>query len=271
MSSSDRSQSYRALTVASYLSLTLTLVCNDTGLVSQQPGDGQGNEPAGFTLVTERAFDDKVESGWVDAGYPGFAIVSDPSAPRSRPNVGQARFPAGYESGNAPMHTEKRFAGGKSLYVRFWVKFSTNWDGNDSDINKILYAWIARGPRTYIQAAGRGSAPLYARVNTQGPGDDHTLGGSTAELVRGRWHMFEVLLTANSVAGGVDSRVQGWVDSVEFVNFTGSAAAPLTLWAAGESSTWEAVAWTPVYGGGGEPVPAEQFQWMDHLYVSTAP
>jgi len=239
-----------------------------TATVSVASAGGSYREPPGLTRVSDRVFDAKVEDGWTDAGYSGFSIVTDPSAPRSPSSVGQARYPAGYASGSAPMHTEKRFGGGRRVYIRFWVKFSSNWDGNDSYINKILYAWIAAGPRIYLQAAGSGGSPLYARVNTQGPGADYTLGGSVAEIVRGRWHLFEVLLTANS-AGGVDSKIQGWLDGVEFVNFTGTASSPLVMWQSGESSTWEAVAWTPVYGGGGAAVPAEQFQWIDHIYVST--
>jgi len=31
---------------------------------------------------------------------------------------------------------------------------------------------------------------------------------------------------------------------------------------------WEEMEWSPTYGGAGAAVPADQYQWIDHLYIS---
>ena len=230
------------------------------------------HEPIGFAPITDRRFDALEEDGWLHTDTGMFSIVTDDAAPRSPSNVGQALFPAGFGSGSGPMNTYlENFGGaGARIYIHFWVKISSNWDGNDSSINKILFIWINDGPRVYLQALGRGAASLHPRVNTQSPGMDYSLGNDSVELTRGEWHEWEVVMRRNTASGGGDSSVQAWFDGAQIVDFQGDATSALTLWDGG-NDTFHTVSWNPTYGGLGEPVPAGQHQWIDHLYVSSGP
>ena len=130
---------------------------------------GGPHEPPGFTLITDRPFDAKVEDGWTDRGDPWFSIVQDPSAPKSPPGVGQAMFPRGYEGGSGPILTAHRLGPGyRDLYLAMWIRFSSNWVGHRSGVNKILHIWIDGRNKLILMARGIGRGPLLATVGLQG-------------------------------------------------------------------------------------------------------
>jgi len=239
------------------------------------PPPGGDNEPAGFTLISERTFLAKVEQGWTDRGDANFTIETITGAPDGS-TVGQALFPAGFVAGSAPILTERATPGGlHQLYLRFWIRFSANWVGQQAAINKIFFIFIHAQPSVFLNAQGAGSAPLVPVINTQAaPGlpppaspndrlNPNVVPGIT--LNRGQWHKWEVLLIANT-PGQFNGTARWWIDGVLVGNHTNVGFSDV-----GESNVWELVRWNPTYGGGGGSVPANQTQQMDHVRISGLP
>ena len=102
---------------------------------------GRPNEPAGFTKISENAFDavpPTVQTAASDYWFANDAvlmsIVDDPTAPQSPSAVAGSHFtPAGaFHDGMSATSVERDFTDGGGLnyprvYVSAWVKHSSNW------------------------------------------------------------------------------------------------------------------------------------------------
>jgi hypothetical protein len=164
------------------------------------------------------------------------------------------------------------------LYVAAWLKFSANWEGHPSGINKMLYFLLDDGsPKVYLAGWGFGSDALRPMIALQGlaasykPAD--TLSAGTTlnvfpnlnigkRIMRGAWHKYELVLTTNT-PGIADGRIESWVDGVPQHFFDG-----IQFTAPGEGTRWAGMQWAPVWGGIGGIVPAAMYQRLDHLYLS---
>lgn len=231
------------------------------------PSSAWPNEPSGSTRQTERSFGALNEDGWLaPMGY--FSIVDDPTAPRSGSTVGQARYPAGFNGGTEPVRLEKSFSQRYStMYVSFWIKMSDNFVGHSTGVNKILHLWVAGGNRIYLTAQGSGAGPLLAQINLQGVPiygarnlPPNVVTG--AQIQRGRWQRWEVVVRTNT-PGVSNGFLEWWVDGVRV-----GSHSDLQFIQGTESPLWEHIQWAPTWGGIGGTVTADQFMWIDHLYVS---
>lgn len=234
------------------------------------PVSGRPNEPPGLSVLTDRPFNAKVESGWTDRGDPGFHIVSDPSAPQSLPTIGEATFPLGFAGGRGPIQTDfHTTTQPKRIYVALWLKLSPNWDGHSSYVNKVFHIWINGVNRVYLTLTGIDSMPFTPRIALQGVNEtpvSRNLGpnaGAQAKVYRGRWHLWEVELIANT-PGQPDGEARWWLDGVKVGDYAG-----INYLATGAAKDyWEIVSWNPTWGGAGDIVPATQYMWIDNVYVS---
>jgi hypothetical protein len=94
------------------------------------------------------------------------------------------------------------------MYTSIWVKFSSNWVGHLSSVNKIFYWQVSEDPvnsraRLYLLGRGGGSENLLVEAVTQGTptGDQRLLRSNlvpSAQFVRGRWHRVETLVRCNT-------------------------------------------------------------------------
>jgi len=225
-----------------------------------------------MSVLTERPFNALNEDGWTNTGSSNYKIAADATAPKSPSNVGQIKFPAGFGSGNAPAVLEKVWSGTqKTLYVSFWVKFSSNWIGNDAGVNKIFHFWIGGSNRLVLNARGVGTGKLLTEVELQGitAGGNYDAGttalftanlGPSGELVRNQWLHWEAVFVGNS-SGTANGSVDWWVNGTKVGHYGGLQFVP-------GAGYWEEMEWSPTYGGAGGVVPADQYQWIDHIYVS---
>ena len=259
--------STRALTGA-----LLLLCCTTCGSSSLGPLDSSmGNEPAGFTPLTEHYFNtvtnnDSGALGLWDSNGGMFAITSDPTAPRSPPNVGQFTYPAGFHAGSAPGSIEfDHLAGMTQLYLSFWMKLSPGFQGEGSNTNKVLFVWLSGHPAVFLSNEGSWTtAPLMPTMRYQGSVDRREYFyqnvGTSVPMTRGQWRRWEVVLLANT-PGQADGVIKWWIDGQKVGEYTDvqfrSAADP-----------WQYVFLQPIWGGVHGTVATTQYLWIDHLYVS---
>lgn len=258
--------------------VTTTTSNVDTAAPTEASAD-HPNEPAGLTMITDRAFNARVEDSWTatDGSMATFDIVTDATAPRSPSNVGRITFPAGLSGNGSSSQMASTTLGGLSgytdqIYIHFWLMLSANWYAHDfSAVNKVFYV----GDPLIIDAHGSGTGDMHLMLAIQGGENVNCTYNSVlnevsptaaqAEIVRGQWHEIEVLVELNTptVANGT---LHAWIDGVKTHQFGGRRIlgnAPYNV--------VNRLDWHPIYGGGGASnVPADQWMYMDHVYLSAA-
>jgi hypothetical protein len=256
---------------------------------------GAGNttyahEPAGFTKITERPFDALIEDGWSfnattnftieDASTLSLAGIAGPGIPPKSPNhIGQAYYAAGCCAGTSPVTVYYPNAlltalSYHRIYVSYWVQYSSNWVGNTSGVNKMVFVGLGpNGNQVVFSGTGSGSAPLLAQIRLQGLNQSPSawnlplIAGAQgqAEITRGAWHQLEGVFVANT-GGQANGEAHLWLDGVKLSEELGVNYVP-----ASNNGLVEKLSWDPTYGGGAPPPPADQYMWMDHFYASGAP
>ena len=224
-----------------------------------------------MTAIADRPFNALNESGWSDIFDVNMAFISDPTAPHSAPGILRATFPAGNAyDGSGPGGSDFTTGNKRTLYMARWIKYSANWYGHPSGVNKMAYVHTSSGdvPVLVFSAIGAGSAPLSPYVDLQftvTPGGGSNLAPNlvpNAEIVRGQWNLLELVAVGNT-AGNADGSVDWYLNGVH----VGSYA---VQWQSG-ATTWGRVHYTTIWGGysgGAASIPALQWRDDDHLYMS---
>ena len=277
------------------VSAAVTVLANPSDSSSAPPPTGgaarpiaRPNEPAGFAPLAQMTFDSLTTNQWYPSHPDNPSIVVDSTSPEGSLNVGQVKFPTGFESGSAPgglfQLIDPYPSKPKQIYVSFWIKISTNWVGNAAGANKILY-WTINGTiGGSIELLGMGGldetnqmlAPMVVVENirqvTEGEGASGTVSvalspnrvpyAPASQAVRGAWNHYEVLLTLNT-PGQADGSVKWWWNGRPYGDYSSRVQ-----WTDDAGAVFENVYWSPTYGGAGPAVPADQYMWMKNLYVS---
>jgi hypothetical protein len=230
-------------------------------------------EPNGFAVISERTLNAKVEGGWTDRGDAAFSIVAQNSAPRSPNSIGQARFKKGYRGGGGPISTSLNLnrKKKKELYLSFWMKVSSNFYGSTSSgSNKVYHIWIDGTSKVVFALYGQGMGGLKPQMRLQNIDSDprgisFNLNPNLAPGVRinrDQWHHVEISLKANT-PGKADGSIAWWIDGLP-----AGSDSRVGYVAARNSPYWQQVSWAPTWGGPQDRVPATQYMYMDHIYVS---
>ena len=83
---------------------------------------------------------------------------------------------------------------------------------------------------------------------------------------RDKWYKVVFHAKMNSVGGAKDGIFQLWVDDVLLIN-----ANNVMYRRTGQNTGFRGFQMTPVYGGGKEEIPAEQYMYFDHVIVQATP
>ena len=230
------------------------------------------NEPTGFTVISDRMFNAKVESGWTERGDAAFSIVSQTSAPRSPNPIGQAFFRKGFRGGGGPIATDLDLRGRhkKEIYVSFWVKFSSTFVGaQSSHVNKVYHVWIDGVSKVVFAGYGAGTSNLLPQMRLQnidadprGVSFNLNPNMSYMKMGRNKWYHVEILVKSNTPAIA-DGTIKWWVNGTPMGSYTG-----IGYVGRNNSNYWEQLSWAPTWGSPSDVVPADMYMYMDHVYVS---
>lgn len=226
------------------------------------------NEPAGMTLITNRAFNAINEDPiWEDYNTPH--IAQDPTAPVSPPNIWRAIYPAGFVAGSSPDAAWLYIPRHHTVYISVWYRYSDNWTGHETGVNKQFYVWTnGNAPSVVFYADGAGNNPLVPSVTIQDcivplNSELHRSPNlvPSARIIRGKWHHLEAVLVGNT-AGSANGSLDWYLDGVHIGSYSG------IQYIQGDA-LWGDVNVAPVWGGiGGPNVPSTQTWDIDQFYMS---
>lgn len=258
-------------------------------------GGSFANEPPGNTLIEDQPWNTALPPQWVDsAGSQDWldlanggvnargSIVTDATAPQSPSNIVQGLFKAGDAGGSGPFHILREFRTSapneqyKNLYIGIVLKQGANFDLNGNIGTK--YLWPAGdqvdGTATYMTFDGSdmnfGIAQQGGVINpvdgsnnrlmTANVAGNTTLGRFDAYL--GLWKNVEIVLRANTDNATFDGSLDLWIAGAHTHHYVD------VNWQMQASRKWMSLAWNPTFGGGTNPVPHDQSEYIDHLRIS---
>jgi len=258
---------------------------NRSATVSVGSGSGSGsypNQPAGFVTLVDQAWDaippypgTAASDWWAGEMVSNAAIIRDPTAPQSAPNVLACHVPAGtyVGIGTCEMDRDDFHQGGGTyspkLYVSVWVKHSSNWVPHPVGSKMLWFEHAAQSCSGYTDVYSTfNSATMQVGVNEQNCTGRYLLANTgdasywTALAYRGVWQHYEFLLEMNtgSQSNGV---FKLWVDGHLIADYGDVQWVPT----AADVHLWSGVRYYNVYGGG-PGTAADQYEYLDHLYVS---
>jgi Bacterial Ig-like domain (group 3)/Bacterial Ig domain len=236
------------------------------------------NEPAGATLLTDFGFATLKGDGWGNSASPYVTIVSDSEAPLSPPAVAQYTYPAGMTGGVAPgsigwEHPEL-LGGVRDLFLGFWWKPSSPWQGHASGVNKLVfisqYGGACGGSLQNIvftmfgiNASGTPNPPgpykLRATTEFLGTARNYSPNVSNPDIVLGEWHRIEILIRPSTTATSGDGVLRWWLDGTLLGDYT-TVNYP--------QCPWDVVAFSPTWGGVGDTKTETDHFWYDHAHLS---
>lgn len=234
------------------------------------PPPGSSNEPSGMTVISDRPFTAANELGWADGGGSGeFDFRTDASAPHSAPGIMHAWFPAGYPGGAGPVAMRKTFTGYRTIYLRYWARYSANYQGHGSGVNKMLYMYPTAGiSKPVLSATGTGSGALRPQIRMQnsiiwspGSGSENLDPNivPNATIPRGQWFLIEAIFVGNT-PGNRDGSVDWWLNGVHVGSYS-------VQWQTG-AQLWGEFHGTTIWGGTGDIATALMWVDWDHVYLS---
>lgn len=235
------------------------------------------NEPTGMTTLVSRPFNAINELGFSDTWGAGCGIITDATAPTSPSNVLQIHIPAGMGEGGGPASGDFTFPTNyRTVYIRYAGKFSSNWQGPSSNIDKQFYVYDDLGHPTLIfDMDGSGfvsKSPMVAGQDIIFAGSPSPAGDqvdpfwppnlSPSFLVpRGSWFTVEFVAVQNT-AGTHNGSMDWWVNGTH----VGSVSS--IQFSAG-SRLWALAHYTLIYTGTVTTTPASaQDFYFDHFYIS---
>jgi hypothetical protein len=270
-------------TAGTLTTATSTIVTLSTPPVSPPPSGSCPNEPAGSTTINDQSWDQIPNSslhpmGWIDddgRAASKLSTVNDPTSPyaSANHNVVAGLFRQGDAGGSGPFYVYRPFASGeqfKNLYICVYMKHSANFDNSNGNAG-TKFLWPAadrvQGAETYVTFDG---SDMNVGINQQGATNREmysNLGASGAGRVlnkRGSWVRYEFLLKGNT-SGSANGEMHIWLDGVKTHQYTN------VNWTMGSSRTWQSLAWNPTYGGGLNPVPHDQWEYIDNVRITGGP
>jgi hypothetical protein len=228
------------------------------------------NEPAGFTLVSDEAFNALTENGWTGGqgqttNGSGLVLTTDPTAPLSPLYVLQCTYATGFQAGSAPCH--EWYNPGSPVaetYVGFWWKPSNPWQSHPSGVNKIMFLFPqtsgAGSMFTMMNDAGGGNYRIV--VTTQFPSDNRNLlpNMTATPVTLGQWHRIEWYVKYSTTGSSHDGVVRWWLDGVLQGVYT-------DLQTPADAGFIEYI-FSPTWGGVGGTKTETDYYWFDHAHIS---
>ena len=222
--------------------------------------------PSTYSVLTDQPFDPLSAFGWQliwnTNGYG--TITNNSTAPFSASSVFQVMYPAGFAAGSAPATQYFPLGGRRNVYIGTWWKANADWQGHESNVNKIQFLFPASGGGDmYMVAYGPPGGPYEIRTALQFIGADTRdwlrPNVSSGNVTMGEWHRLEWLVEYNT--SGANGIVRWWVDGQLVGDYR-----DVTFPAGG----FDEYKLSPTWGGmGGINKLKNDYFWFDHVTIGS--
>lgn len=230
------------------------------------------HEPASAVPLLDFNFNSIEGNGLIFYGGDA-SIVNDNTAQGSPTSVVQYRYAQGFAGGVGPA---KHYMGLgntlRELFLGYWWKPSSPWQGHSSSGNKIHFFVASNNSLLVTEMYGPPGGPFALSVylpfptsnghlpNSYGddPGTRH-LFGNNVQVQLGTWHRIEVYVKHSTTSTSRDGIIQWWMDGILCGNYTtvNYSDAP-----------WAEFSFSPTWGGTGDVKLETDYYWYDHVYLS---
>ena len=229
------------------------------------PSTGWANAPASYPAISDQPFDllNSLSWGtdWNAAGNMGIAV--DQTAPQSPSNVLQFTYPAGFAGGSAPAMEYRDFPLATHLYGGFWWKANSNWQGHNSNVNKLAFVYEPQSAGdTYICFYGPPGGPYQLQVALEfvnADTRDFLLPNvNNVPVTLGAWHKIEWQMEYNTTTNPANGTMRWWLDGTLIGQYTDVLFPSIGM---GEFQL------SPTWGGVGDVKTQTDHFWYDHVYL----
>lgn len=133
------------------------------------------------------------------------------------PGVMQFTYPVGFVGGAAPATEYFDFPPAKHFYASFAWKANADWQGHESDVNKLAFVYQSEGiGDTYICFYGAPGGPYELRVALEFVNADRrdflVPNVSNVPVALGSWHQIEWQVEYNTATNPANGIVRWWMD-----------------------------------------------------------
>ena len=231
-------------------------------------GDDDNPLPVPIDTIIHGSFESGTNAPFGNPYPNGSDVVQDATAPDGR-YVIRFKYPKGLYGGSAPNSVGKVFPSPlNEFWAQYYFKYSANWRWNTITNKHIYISTGARGNNdmNFTVMEMYYGAPMA--VATQQPPDgklNQMLTTTGWTLQKDKWYkvVFRAKMNTSGVKNGI---LQLWVDNVLRID-----RSDVLYRQTGVETGFVSFAMTPVYGGGAEEIPAEQYLYFDHVIVQTTP
>jgi hypothetical protein len=214
-------------------------------------------------------FEDGTRGSFSTQGGTGSAVVTDSTAPEGS-KVLRFKYPQSSSYGGyAPDRCTVYFNSTASeIYAQWWFKYSSGFRWN-TITNKMVYVLTGTTSADVNFTVMTHHYNTSMSTATQHPSDsslNQTFKPSSPTISTGVWYK-AVLRAKMNTAGQNDGIYQLWINDVLVTNQSN-----VLYRRAGQSAlNFIAFRFDPVYGGGPEAIPSEQYLYVDGVRVQTTP
>jgi hypothetical protein len=227
---------------------------------------GWANAPASYPAISDQPFDLLNSLSWATSwntnGNMGISV--DPTAPESPSDVLQFTYPIGFTGGSAPAMESRDFPLATHLYGGFWWKANANWQGHNSNVNKLAFVYEpASAGDTYICFYGTPGGPYHLQVALEFVNADTrdflVPNVNDVPVQLGSWHKIEWRMEYNTTTSPANGTMRWWLDGTLIGQYTDVLFPTIGM---GEFQL------SPTWGGVGDVKTQTDHFWYDHVFLA---
>jgi hypothetical protein len=233
---------------------------------TQAPPPTAPESPSSYPVLSQNPLDALNAFGWrtTDNNNGLLGVATALGALLSAPNVLQFTYPVGFIGGAAPATEYYDFPLAKHFYANFSWKANANWQGHDSDVNKLAFVYLGSGGGdVLLQFYGPPGGPYDLRASLELIGADKrfflvpNVNKDAVQL--GDWHQIEWQIEYNTTTNPANGIMRWWMDGTLIGQYTDILYPTTGL---------EEFQLSPTWGGVGDVKTQTDYFWYANALLS---
>jgi hypothetical protein len=233
---------------------------------TQAPPLTTPESPSSYPVLSQNPLDALDAFGWrtTDNEDGLLGIATAVGALLAAPDVLQFTYPIGFAGGTAPATEYFDFPHAKHFYASFAWKANANWQGHDSDVNKLAFVYLPSGAGdVLLQFYGPPGGPYDLRASLELVSADKRFflvpNISNVPVQLGNWHQIEWQIEYNTTTSPANGIMRWWMDGTLIGQYTDILYPTIGM---GEFQL------SPTWGGVGDVKTQTDYFWYANAFLS---